>query len=145
MLDIGWSELLLIAVVAIVVIGPKDLPDALRAVGRTVTKLRRMAGEFQGQFNEALREADLQDVRKDLESIRSSTSALKGALNPMSMVRNELRDTMTGLGSIPAAIEAKPGAATLPVSTPPADPPPVVEPTEPLPSAFAPSAALRGR
>ena len=52
MLDIGWSEILLIAVVAIVVIGPKDLPDALRTLGRMVTKVRRMAGESMERFTE---------------------------------------------------------------------------------------------
>jgi sec-independent protein translocase protein TatB len=69
MFDIGWTELVVIAVVAIVVIGPKDLPRAMRTVGQFTGKLRRMAREFQGQFNEALREAELEDVKKSIQDI----------------------------------------------------------------------------
>ncbi len=69
MFDIGWTELMIIAVVAIVVIGPKDLPRVMRTVGQWAGKMKRMAREFQGQFNEALREAELEDVRKDVEAI----------------------------------------------------------------------------
>jgi sec-independent protein translocase protein TatB len=69
MFEIGWTELLVIAVVAVVVIGPKDLPRALRAVGQWTSRMKRMARDFQNQFNEALREAELEDVRKDVEAI----------------------------------------------------------------------------
>jgi sec-independent protein translocase protein TatB len=69
MLDIGWSELLVIAVVAIVVIGPKDLPRTLRAVGQWTGRIKRMAREFQGQFTEAIREAELDAVQRDLEEL----------------------------------------------------------------------------
>jgi sec-independent protein translocase protein TatB len=69
MFDIGWTELVVIAVVAIVVIGPKDLPRAMRTVGQFTGKLKRMAREFQGQFNEALREAELDDVKKSIQDI----------------------------------------------------------------------------
>ena len=62
MFDIAWSELLLIGAVALVVIGPKDLPKALRTVGQVVGKVRRMAADFQGQFNDAMREAELHDL-----------------------------------------------------------------------------------
>ena len=69
MFDIGWSELLVIAVVAIVVIGPKDLPRAMRTVGHWTAKMKRMAREFQNQFNEAIREAELDGVKKDVEAL----------------------------------------------------------------------------
>lgn len=69
MFDIGWSELVVIAVVAIVVIGPKDLPRVMRTVGQWTGKMKRMSREFQSQFNEALREAELEGVRKDVEEI----------------------------------------------------------------------------
>ncbi len=85
MLDIGWTELLLIAVVAIVVIGPKDLPRAMRLVGRWTGKMKRMAREFQNQFNEALREAELDTVKKDVEAI--------GKIDPMADVRKEMAKT----------------------------------------------------
>lgn len=71
MFDIGWTELLVVAMIAILVVGPKDLPKMLRTFGQTVGKLRRMAGEFQSTFNEALREAeqqaDIADMKKQVE------------------------------------------------------------------------------
>ena len=78
MFEIGWSELLVIAVVAIVVIGPKDLPKAMRAVGGWTAKMKRMAREFQGQFNEALREAESQaegDEHERLYRLRKECEA----------------------------------------------------------------------
>jgi sec-independent protein translocase protein TatB len=71
MLDIGWSELLVVAVVAIVVVGPKDLPRLMRAFGHYAGKLRRTAADFQRQFNEAMAESEAEEVRKNIESIRS--------------------------------------------------------------------------
>jgi sec-independent protein translocase protein TatB len=141
MLDIGWSEILLIAVVAIVVIGPKDLPDALRTLGRMVTKVRRMAGEFQGQFNQAIREANLEDVKKDFDELRQSASVLRGSLNPVT----------TAITSAASAVAASPRTETpaTPVIPPAASPepsaPPAAEepPAEPIPSAFATSSSFR--
>ena len=63
MLDVGWTEILVIAIVLIVVVGPKDLPQMLRQFGRTTAKMRAMAGDFRKQFDEALKEAELDDVR----------------------------------------------------------------------------------
>jgi sec-independent protein translocase protein TatB len=71
MLDIGWSELLVVAVVAIVVVGPKDLPKLMRSFGFYAGKLRRTAADFQRQFDEAMAESEADEVRKNLESIRS--------------------------------------------------------------------------
>lgn len=75
MFDIAWSELLLIGGVALIVIGPKELPSALRTAGQAVGKLRRMAAEFQGQFNDAMREAELHDLKKQVEDIGTSVQA----------------------------------------------------------------------
>ena len=61
MFEVGWTEMLVIAIVMIVVVGPKDLPNMLRTFGRTTAKLRAMAADFQKQFNEALKEAELDD------------------------------------------------------------------------------------
>jgi len=82
MFDIGWTELLTVAAVAIVVIGPKDLPRTMRTVGQWTNKLRRMARDFQGQFNEALREAELDSVRKDVEEIAK--------INPLADMKKEM-------------------------------------------------------
>jgi len=71
MLGLDWTELALIAVVAVVVIGPKDLPEAVRGIAKGIQKLRRMAGEFQGQLDEVVREAKLEDVRSQINEIRN--------------------------------------------------------------------------
>ena len=68
MFDIGWSELVVIGVVALIAIGPKELPGVLRMVGQWMGKARRMAAEFQGQFNEAMREAEMADIKKTFAS-----------------------------------------------------------------------------
>lgn len=69
MFDIGWTELLVVAVVAIIVVGPKDLPGMLRSIGRTVGQLRRMANDFTRQFDEAIRESELHEVRDSVNEI----------------------------------------------------------------------------
>ena len=68
MLDIGWTELAVVAMVALIVIGPKDLPRVLRTFGRWAGKARAMAREFQGSVDDMIREAELDDVKKDVES-----------------------------------------------------------------------------
>ncbi len=70
MLDIGWSELLVIAVVMIVVVGPKDLPKMLRAFGKATGKLRATANEFRTHFDEAMREAELDEVKKTIDGVK---------------------------------------------------------------------------
>ena len=64
MFEIGWSELLLIGIVALIAIGPKELPTVLRTLGQWMSKLRRMASEFQSQFQEAMREVEMADLKK---------------------------------------------------------------------------------
>src|SRR5215203_2756376 len=71
MIDLAWSEIALIAVVALVVIGPKDLPEAVRGVARGIQKLRRMAGEFRSQADELVREANLDELRQQIHDIRN--------------------------------------------------------------------------
>ena len=115
MFEVGWSELLVIAVVMIVVVGPKDLPNMLRTFGRTAAKLRAMAGDFQKQFNDALKEAELDDVKSSIDSLRG--------LNPMNEVRKQLNpfeqaaaDVRAGVDTMmkpkPAADPAAPAAET---------------------------------
>ncbi|MGI8527190.1 MAG: Sec-independent protein translocase protein TatB [Pseudolabrys sp.] len=68
MFNIGWSEIVVIGVVALIAIGPKELPGVLRTLGQAMAKVRRMAAEFQGQFQEAMREAEMADLKKDVEA-----------------------------------------------------------------------------
>ncbi len=72
MFDIAWGEFVVIAVVALIVIGPKELPGVLRAIGQWTTKIRRMAAEFQGQFQEALREAEMADLKKEVDTLNDA-------------------------------------------------------------------------
>lgn len=108
MFDMSWGEVLVIGAVALIVIGPKDLPKALRTVGQMTSKMRRMASEFQTQFNEAMREAELDDIKKQVSGLNDQVSSF----NPIQTVRDELR----------GAIEAKPGAVASDASSPPAAP-----------------------
>ena len=89
MFDIGWSELVVIGVVALIVIGPKELPSVLRNIGQVMSKLRSMASEFQGQFQEALREAELDELRKQAEKLSSEVTA--AATNPLEKTTTELQ------------------------------------------------------
>src|SRR5262249_25308897 len=71
MVDFAWSELGLIAVVAMILIGPKDMPVAIRSVTAWIRKARRMAAEFQTHVDEMVREADLGDIRSSINEIRN--------------------------------------------------------------------------
>ncbi|WP_192245965.1 Sec-independent protein translocase protein TatB [Mesorhizobium silamurunense] len=112
MFEVGWSELLVIAVVMIVVVGPKDLPTMLRTFGRTAAKLRTMAADFQKQFNDALKEAELDDVKSSIDSLRS--------LNPMTEVRKQLNPFEQAAADVRAGVDTmmKPKPAEPAASTP---------------------------
>jgi sec-independent protein translocase protein TatB len=89
MFDIDAGKILVVGVVALLVIGPKDLPRVLRTVGQTVGKMRRMATEFQNQFMEAIKEADLEDVKKEISAINESAQ-IDGSFDPASIMRSEI-------------------------------------------------------
>ncbi len=118
MFDIGWSELMLIGIVALIVIGPKELPAVLRTVGRTLTRVRRMAGEFQGQFQQALREADLSDMKDEItkvtDTVRKAAPTTE-LFDPLRSVRDEIRASVAGataaLAIPPSADAGKPAEA----------------------------------
>jgi sec-independent protein translocase protein TatB len=71
MFDISWTEFLLIGVVALIVIGPKELPAVMRSLGQWTRKIRSMAADFQNQFHEAMREAEMADLKKQVDDIAS--------------------------------------------------------------------------
>src|SRR5579864_8594899 len=74
MFDISWSEFAIIAVVALIAIGPKELPGVLRMVGQWMGKARKMAAEFQGQFQEAMREAEMADLKKSFDEVKEAAT-----------------------------------------------------------------------
>jgi sec-independent protein translocase protein TatB len=123
MFDIGWGEFLVIGTVALVVIGPKELPGVLRTVGQTVGKIRRMASEFQGQFQEALREADLDDARKTISGLNDSTSSF----NPIQTIRDEIKGAVDGAATSPnpPALTTTAEATAEPLRLDIPEPPPV--------------------
>jgi sec-independent protein translocase protein TatB len=128
MFEIGWSELLVIGVVALIAIGPKELPGVLRTAGQWIGKIRRMAAEFQGQFQEAIREAEMTDLKKQIDDV---TSGLDTKFDPLDYHDSSWKPE----GDKP--VEPVASAATPPSGTPeppavsapePAAPPPVSEP-----------------
>ncbi len=108
MLDMSWGELMLIGGVALIVIGPKELPKALRTLGQITGKLRRMAGEFRMQFDEAIREAELDELKRDLEGVKRKAESLRPSFNPVDTIRNELKSVVEGRDAVRGA-ESKSG------------------------------------
>ena len=82
MFDIAWSEILLIAVIALIFIGPKELPQVLHSLGRMTAKLRRTADDFRRQFEDSVREAGYEDLHKNIQEFRS--------LNPASQLKDSI-------------------------------------------------------
>jgi sec-independent protein translocase protein TatB len=159
MLDLAWSEIAVIAVVAIVIIGPKDLPEAIRGVAKGVQKLRRMAGEFQQQADELVREAKLDDVRNSIQEMKSTINDIrsfdiKGEIEKAVDADGTLQKTMAD-DPLRDTFMPPPPAPYVPPELPPApDAPSFVPPTvarfaaplpepapEPLPASSTPPAA----
>ena len=69
MFDIGWPELLVLAVIAVLVVGPKDLPRLMATIGRHVGQLRKMAADFQRSLNDMAREAELDELKREIDSV----------------------------------------------------------------------------
>lgn len=94
MLDFGWSEMAIIALLALLVIGPKDLPRVLRTMGQFMRKARSLSREFQSGLNDVMREAELDDARKAIEKTggRNLDREIRKALDPEDEVEKELRD-----------------------------------------------------
>jgi sec-independent protein translocase protein TatB len=146
MLEVGWSEILVIALILIIVVGPKDLPGMLRTFGRMATRVRGMANEFRSQFDEALREAELDDVRKGLSEVNklNPTNSLRDAINPIRKLGEDIKSDLrkaTDLKDEPStsagvpAVEEKTDAA-LPASNPVLEPVAQLAPTQTEPEAL---------
>jgi sec-independent protein translocase protein TatB len=128
MFEIAWSELLLVLVVAIIFVGPKELPGMLRTFGRMMGKLRRAADDFRQQFDESVREAGGEDLQRELAELRRN--------NPLNEIRNTIEDAAR-------QVEAEP-KPRLPAPEPSIDNPaeqPAVHETMTPPDTAAPPAA----
>jgi sec-independent protein translocase protein TatB len=140
MFDISWGELVLVGVVALIVIGPKELPTVLRAAGQWMTKIRRMAAEFQGQFQEALREAEFADLKQQVDSIVDPARALDD-INPLAAAQKEIDAALAPQAdTTPSGEPADPPAAA-DVASPDVASPDVASPeaSEPSPEQAAPA------
>ena len=102
MFDFDVGKLLIFGIVALAVIPPKDLPRVMRTVGQTLGKMRRMAAEFQGQFMDAMKEAELESVKQDLENVKKELSALEestkvnSSFDPAMAMRQEMTQAVEG-------------------------------------------------
>jgi sec-independent protein translocase protein TatB len=141
MLGLDWTELALIAVVAVVVIGPKDLPGAVRGIAQGLQKLRRMAGEFQGQLDEVVREAKLEDVRNQINEIRNFDfrSAVERELDKDGSLRRTFTEDPIGNPLRDAFQDPPPPAHGATVTPPPAAAPAAAAPSS-APSPAPPAA-----
>lgn len=117
MLDIGWSELLVIATVMIVVVGPKDLPKMLRAFGKATSRMRATANEFRRQFDEALNEAELDDVKNLVDEARKldPRSKLTKVFDPIRSAGEDLRAELQSTSSMSPVDQLKPAEVSTPV------------------------------
>jgi sec-independent protein translocase protein TatB len=131
MFDIGWSELVLIAVVALIAIGPKELPGVLRMVGQWMGKARKMAAEFQGQFQEAMREAEMADLKKSFDEVKEAAAGFTSG-NIMTSLEKDVSSALriddidkpaTTTGETPAVATTDTPAIEPPVTPTPPEPP----------------------
>ncbi len=95
MFDFDAGKLIVIGVVALIVIGPKELPRVLRQLGQAYSKMRRMAADFQGQFMDAMREAELDDIKKDLQAV-GDAAKIDVAFNPLTDIKQQMTSAIEG-------------------------------------------------
>jgi sec-independent protein translocase protein TatB len=116
MLDFSWSELILIGIVALVAIGPKELPGVLRTVGQWMGKARKMAAEFQSQFQEAMREAEMADLKKSFDEVREAASGFSTG-NLISSLEKDVSNSLR-IDNVDKPAEAPSAPAIEPPVTP---------------------------
>jgi sec-independent protein translocase protein TatB len=127
MFDISWTEFLLIGIVALIVIGPKELPAVMRSLGQWSRKIRSLAADFQNQFNEAMREAEMADLKKQVDDMASDIKQydpLKDVRADVETIGKDLDESLKSPDKA-ANTDATKETATTPDSaatTPPAEP-----------------------
>jgi sec-independent protein translocase protein TatB len=136
MFDIGWSELVVIAVVALIAIGPKELPGVLRMVGQWMGKARKMAAEFQGQFQEAMREAEMADLKKTFDEVKEAATGFTTD-NVMTSLQKDVGDALRIDDIDKPAVSATDTPAISGTDTPAIEPPVIPTTLEPpIPETF---------
>ncbi|CAO3378828.1 Sec-independent protein translocase protein TatB [Azospirillum argentinense] len=151
MFDIAWSELMVIAVIALVVIGPKDLPKAIYTLGKWVKKARLVARDFQGHIDDMMREAELDELRKEALKVRDTNlqKMVENTIDPKGELKGAF-DVAADIGTNGGHPGSPPEDGPAPVGSPqvtaaqplPATEPPVTAPLPPAPPAeFVPAPA----
>lgn len=155
MFDLAWGEIFVIGLVAVLVLGPKELPTAMRTLARAIRKVRNLGSEFQGHFNEMLREAELDEVRKQVQKF-SQTSLVEHVANyvdPKGEVAKEVNEALTDPDAVPPAVQDPAATSSTPeiaapeiadLAPPAAAPPaaaPAAAPAQPSPAHAAPAPA----
>lgn len=139
MFDLSWGEIALIGVVALIVIGPKELPGVLRGMGQALAKLRRMASDFQYQFNQALQEAEVDKVKSSINSVTESVSSpTSTTFNPIDYARDQIKSAVDDIKGQPAPGTIGPPAPDPLAQAVPAPPSYTADPAA-IQSAFAPA------
>lgn len=148
MLGLDWYEIAIIGLVAVVVLGPKELPKALRSLAQFMKKARKLAGEFQGHWNEMVREAELEEVKKTVQNVTNMNvgQEVEKLIDPTGEFTRDLKDSLNNakaefeganqsinnaVSDIQQAAAAEPGAESAPAADAPA---PAAEPAAPAPS-----------
>ena len=149
MFDLDIGKMVVFAIVALAVIPPKDLPRVLRTVGKYVGQMRRMAADFRGQFMDALKEADVEGVKKEFQSLQSAAK-IDSSFDPVMAMRSEMTKAVEGAAAVKtvelppsaegAVVEPKPAdepflkeVVVTPLAPEPAQEPVAIAATEPLP------------
>lgn len=141
MFDFAWSEILLIGAVALIAIGPKDMPAAIRTVSGMIKKARRMAAEFQTHVDEMVREADMGEVRAALRDIKRMDipGAFEKAVDPDRSIRDSFADNpLNPAYPTPDEVSTLDEVAVAAPAEPAAEPTPPAEPEAPAAPAFIP-------
>ncbi len=138
MLDLSWGEIVLIGAAAVIFIGPKELPGAIRTLGKFMGKARTMAREFQNNVDDMIREADLEEVKKQVQTAQNV------ATGGMSGLTGAIQNAIDPKGEIQKAIAAPEALAAPSLSAPVSSPAPAADPAPPAassPSAVSPEPA----
>lgn len=139
MFDLTSSKLLILGIVALIVVGPKDLPILLRTIGKYVGMIKRQAAEFRSQFDEAMREAELQQLKKDVETLGQETQSAiregeKAFETEMASAQAGVEQAVNGI-TPPPALSSPALSSEVPAELAPAEPVPALPPASPAEAA----------
>jgi sec-independent protein translocase protein TatB len=103
----SWSHILIMLVVALVVVGPKDLPRLMNMAGKWAGKARAMAAEFRRSFDEMARESELAELRKEIDNLKKN-NPVSDIANSMAGVQAEIGNPVEGVGAAPVSVAVEP-------------------------------------